>query len=127
MSRDQVEIILKIGAAGGSLTLFGVKSPDDQWKFFTERNETAAYDLLSEEDQAGITPFSRTPYIHSIEEALLSLAEYSWFLLTPMEIHPEFQNKILAEVKHLGGKSAIERWERRLKMMTRSLNNSEIR
>lgn len=118
-SMDRVEIILKVGAAGGSLTLFGVKSPDGQWKFFQECNEIAAYDLLSEEDRAGITPISRTPYMYSIEEALLSLCRYPWFKLFPMEVHPDFLDTILKEVKRLGGHSQVERWERRVNMLHR--------
>ena len=112
---SKAEIILKVGAAGGSLTLFGIKSPDGQWKFFQERNEVVAYDLLSEEDRKGLTPVSRTPYMHSIEKALLSLEQYPWFKLFPMKIHPEFLDTILAEVKRLGGKSEIQRWREHLK------------
>jgi hypothetical protein len=112
--KSKAEIILKVGAAGGSLTLFGIKSPDGQWKFFQERNETAAYDLLSEEDREGLTPVSRTPYMHSIENALLSLEQYPWFKLFPMKVHPEFLDEILEEVKRLGVKSEIQRWREHL-------------
>ena len=115
MSKEKIEVILKVGAAGGSLTIFGVESPDGQWKFFQERNESAAYDLLSEEDRAGITPISRTPYMHSIEEALLSLCRYPWFKLFPMKVHPDFLDTILVEVKRLGGHSEVERWKKRIK------------
>lgn len=116
MSKHRFEIILRVGAAGGDLTLLGAKSPNRQWVFFIERNETTVCDFLPEEDREGLIPVSSTPYLHSIEEALLSLGKYPWFKLAPMKIHSEFYDKILAEVKRLGGKSAVERWEDYLKL-----------
>lgn len=118
MTRKKIEIILKVGAAGGSLTLFGSKSANGKWDFFIERNEAAMCDLMDEEDREGFIPISRTPYVHSVEEGLQELSSYPWFMLHPVEVHPEFQEKILVEVKRLGSKSDIERWERRLKWLS---------
>jgi hypothetical protein len=116
MNKDKIETILKVGAAGGSLTLFGSKYPTGQWKFFTERNETTTHNIMSEEDREGLIPVSRTSHVNSIKEGLLLLKKYPWFRLFPLEVHPEFQKIILAEVKRLGGKSEIDRWKRYLKI-----------
>jgi hypothetical protein len=115
MNRKKSEIILKVGAAGGTLTLFGSKLPDGQWKFFMERNETAALDLLPEEEREGFKPISKTKSLQTIEDGFLALNKYPWFKLLPLEIHPEFFDRILKEVKQLGGPKEVERWERRLK------------
>jgi len=84
-------------------------------------------DFLSEEDREVFITVSRTPYTYSITKALQSLDQYPWFQLVPVEILPEFQNKILSEVKRLGGKSAIERREKRLNMLSRLQINSPMR
>ena len=110
ISEDKGEVILKVGSAGGSLTLFGIESSDGQLKFYAERNEIMAYELLPEDDRAGLIPFYRSPHMYSIEDALQSIVRYDWHRLYPMVVHPDFLEVILAEVERLGGPSQVERW-----------------
>ena len=113
-SNDRKEIILDIGGAGGSITLCGVKSSKGKWKYFKESNESFVFDMLDEEDQESITPVSRTKYVQSIEEALLLLNDYPWVKLCPMEVHPDFLDTILAEVRRVGGQTEVKRWKKLL-------------
>lgn len=50
----QSQVILEVGAEGGSLAIFGEPKPTGGWRFVAERNETAVFEMLSEEDQEGI-------------------------------------------------------------------------
>jgi len=75
-----------------------------------------AYDLLPEDDRAGLTPFYRSPHMHSVEEALRSIERYDWHRLYPMVVHLEFLEVILAEVQRLGGPSQVERWKEEMIM-----------
>jgi len=113
-SKDRKEIILDIGGAGGSITLCGVKSPKGKWKFFKQSDESFIFDLLDEEDQEGVTPVSRTKCAFSIEEALMLLSDYPWVKLCPMEVHPNFLDTILAEVRRIGGQKEVGRWKKLL-------------
>ena len=115
MTKEKIQVILKLGFAGGSYTLFGVKSADNQWKVFIERNIVALLDLMPEDEREGFIPVSRTQYMSSIDKALLSLRADLWYMLVPMEVHPEFRHKISAEVERLGGNKEVKRWEKRLK------------
>lgn len=73
---------------------------------------------MSEEDCDGFITVSQTPHMDSLKEALLSLNKYHWYKLYLVEIHPDFQTEIMAEVKRLASKSAIERWDRRRKWLS---------
>jgi hypothetical protein len=109
------EIVLEVGAEGGSLTLLRAKAKSGEWQFWIERNETAVYDLLSEEDRGEIGKyFAQTGYVHSFQEALQLLDKYPWFRLYPVEVHREYRSFILAEVRKRGGASAESIWQKGL-------------
>ena len=40
------EIILEVGAEGGTLALFGSKNDVGEWEFWTRTDEAAIFDLL---------------------------------------------------------------------------------
>ena len=111
------EIVLKIGSEGGSLTILRERQAgNEEWRFCVERNETALYDLLSEEDRGEFGKYvSKSGFFHSFGEALTLLDRYPWFKLYPVEVHPEFLDSVIAEVGKRGGAAAVARWRQKLK------------
>lgn len=104
------EVIIEVGAEGGSLTIFGKRNAIGDWSFFSEKNEIALADLLTEEDRGGSTAFERSDDVNSFDEALKLLEPYSWFHFNPRKIHPDFLDRVLLEVKKRGGESEFKRW-----------------
>jgi hypothetical protein len=115
------EIVLEIGAEGGSLTILRERIAEQGWQFRVELNETTLYDMLSEEDQRGmrVEDFARTEYAHTFQEALRRIDQYEWFRLYPLEVHPEFLDAVLAEVRKNGGLDEVARWREQLESMAR--------
>jgi hypothetical protein len=112
------DVVLEVGSEGGSLTLLRARTTSKNWRFWIERNETALYDLLSEEDRGEIGEyFAKTGYVDSLQEALSLLDRYPWFDLYPLEIHPEYRNLVLAEVRKRGGGAAELIWKKRLSIV----------
>ena len=109
------EVVLEVGGEGGSLTLVRRRTTDEDWQFRIERDETALYDLLSDEDRSGIEFSSQSEYVRSFEEALNMLDRYPWPKLYPLEVHPEYLDTVLAQVRQRSGKTAESRWRERLK------------
>jgi hypothetical protein len=109
------QIIVDIGAEGGSLTVFGQKNAAGEWKFGEKRDETTLYD--SEEDPDG-TDFKHfyetTGCILTFGEAIARLDRYRWFRLYPLEVHPEFLDAVLLEVRMRGGEVEEARWRETL-------------
>jgi hypothetical protein len=108
------EVVLEVGAEGGSVKLVRERKADGNWQFQIKTDETTLRDVLSEGDQNGIEFSSQTGYVHSFEEALRLLDKYRWFKLYPLEIHPEFLDAVLVQVKMRGGDAAEARWREKL-------------
>jgi hypothetical protein len=106
------EIILKVASEGGSLTLER-ETKDGQWRFHIRTEETALFDMLSEEDRSGI-PFAQAAHADSFEAALSLLDEYPWITLQPIEVQPHFVEAILSAVKKRGGTQAEGRWRKNI-------------
>ena len=113
------EIVLEIGAEGGSLTILRERIAEGGWQFRVKLNETTLYDMLSEEDRRGmrVEDFARTEYAHTFQEALSRVDRYQWFRLCPLDVHPEFLDAVLAEVEKRGGPDEVARWREQLKSM----------
>ena len=109
------EIVLKIGAEGGMVTISRERI-EEAWQFRVKVDETTLYDVLSEEDRAGmgVKDFVRTEYAPTLQEALHRLDKYEWFRLCPLGVHPEFLGAVLAEVEKRGGLDQVARWRKRL-------------
>jgi len=109
------EIILEVGAEGGTLTLFGGKNATNAWEFWTKRDETAVYELLDEEDRASLgSPVHKSEVVIRLSEGLALLDRYPWFRLVPLQVHPEFRDAILLEVRKRGTPADEARWNERL-------------
>jgi hypothetical protein len=100
-----INLILEVGADGGSIMLFGRKSGGG-YLFTVTTNEVA----LLDDDEVYSSP-SR-PWV-PWEEALQQLDTYPWVQLYPLSVHPEFQSAVKAALKERGisGRSkAMKNW-----------------
>ena len=108
--KERGEVILKVGACGGSLTILGERNAMGDWRFLIAKNEVALVDMLLPEDRVGMVAYERSDYLSSLEKALKRLDRYPWFRLHPVEVHPDFLDQVLLEVKKRGGESQVEKW-----------------
>ncbi len=108
--KERGEVILKVGACGGSLTILGERNAMGDWRFLIAKNEVALVDMLLPEDRVGMVAYERSDYLSSLEEALQRLDRYPWFRFVPDEIHPDFLDQVLLEVKKRGGESQVKEW-----------------
>jgi endonuclease III len=95
----QSTAILEVAGEGGCLAVFGEQSEAGDWHFWTSRDETAAYDCLSDDDREGINPLETTGFVNSLHEALKAFDRYPWHCLYPTVIDPRFEDAIYMEVK----------------------------
>jgi hypothetical protein len=108
------DIVLAIGAEGGSLTIRREPSRSDGWCFRVSIDESTMYDMLSEEDREGIVFSRHFDVVRSLDEALRQLDAYPWVRLHPMQIHPDYRDEILRAVFDRGGLHEEARWRARL-------------
>jgi hypothetical protein len=106
--KNQGELIIEIGAEGGSLALYGFRT-DHGW-VFTRKILDQTPELIDEE---WIERKSRC--VDSWEAALGLLDQYPWFSLYPVSIHPEFRQKIWFAVqerlqKNESSEFELQRW-----------------
>jgi len=105
------ELILEVGAAGGSISVWSVKAKGGLRSFLIIKDETTLKEFMTKEDAAGLTFKSETGPLHSFADALTALGSYPWHRLYPLFVHHDFIDPILAEVKKLGGKKEVDRWQ----------------
>jgi hypothetical protein len=115
------EVILDIGAEGGSLTIVGTRAPDG-WRFRLVRDETTLRALFNAEDREGLEFWHQTDWVQSFESALALLDRYPWHRLYPLQVHPDFRQQVWAAVqqrydKERGGdpdrlQRSRDRWRR---------------
>jgi len=122
----QTEIIVTVGCDGGSLTIEGKHYGDTGWQFRGVRNEMALYDDFVEDgkrnDIAGF--FEKTNSFVSLREALKLFDRYPyWVNMYVVEVHPDFVDEVVAEVRSRGGGSAEARWR---KALDRRLRESQF-
>lgn len=90
------EIIVEVGADGGSIALWGRNLQANSWEFWIRTDETSAYDLLDVEDQQQLrSPVSTSTAVTSFSEGIFLLDNYPWIRLTPVRVHPEFRGNLL--------------------------------
>lgn len=98
------EVILVIGAAGGTISLSDLLNSDGTSRFMRENNESFHADLLSEEDREGLCFQSCDSSVGTFSEALNLLKQYSWHQLYPVTVHPEFRQLVFHAVIKLNKK-----------------------
>jgi hypothetical protein len=82
------EVIVEIGAAGGSITLFGIRSQRG-WLYSMSVEERALEEGYEYDSDA----------VDTWEAALVLLDRYPWHLLLPMKVHSEFRQQIWVAVQ----------------------------
>jgi NAD-dependent deacetylase len=104
------ETVVKVGAEGGSITLFR-EGDGEAWKFGMATNESAMYDMLSEEDLVGLGPAAKeSGSVHSFAEALNLLDRYPWYRLLPLDVHPEYLDEVVRAVAERSDPITAARW-----------------
>ena len=116
-------VILKVGAAGGSVTLVGRTGGAGEWQFARITIDQSE-DLLGEADVKAPGPPVIAPleWVDVWEEGLRLLDRYPWARLHPVAVHPEFVERVRVAVEErLAGERqhrSVERergkWERLL-------------
>lgn len=86
------EIILEIGAEGGSFTVVGQRMPDG-WTFAVHLKDSGPV-LVGD----GRVHVQRNA-IDTLDAALTVLDRYPWYALFPLQVHPEFFERIVAAAK----------------------------
>lgn len=81
------EIIVKVGAEGGSVTLFGTKV-HGKWHF-SRRSIDQTPELLD-----GGWVINQAGVVDSFDSAIKLLDQYPWYHLYPESVHPEFRQKV---------------------------------
>ena len=106
------EIVLELGAEGGSLTLFSFKSqPSTNWHFFLACNESALANFLSTEDLDGLSLTGNSNYVQTWDEALELLDNYPWPRLCPVSIHKDYSDQIWIAIKsRTDDELVLQRW-----------------
>lgn len=98
--KGTAEVIVKVGAEGGSLTLYGARTVDG-WRFALEVIDQAPE--LVEEDWI----VHSSSAVDSLEDALALFDEYPWSRLHPLKIHPDFRVAILMAVEERDARMPI--------------------
>jgi hypothetical protein len=107
------EIIVKVGAEGGDLTLYGARSGNG-WLFSLNVFDCTSL-LLDEDDGGGPAIQHRSSPVISWSDAIALLDRYPWAKLHPLAVHPEFRKKVWNEAQrrldHNGDNhGALNRW-----------------
>jgi hypothetical protein len=103
------EIIVEIGAEGGSLTLYG-KRETSGWLFSRRVIDQSA--VMLGDDAIDLT----SSVVNTWPQALDLLGQYRWEGLYPLFVHPEFRQAVYEAVRarlDLAGErtlQALERW-----------------
>jgi hypothetical protein len=112
------EVIVSIAAEGGSITLYGAKDSNSAWRFARSVNDQAPT-FLNEEDGGGPAINHQSTWVTTWPEAIALLDRYPWVMLGAQQVHPEFRERVWAEVtQRLQEKSGPqaergrERWAR---------------
>ena len=92
------EVIARIGAEGGELTLIGQRT-EEAWRFRLETDDCSA-EFLDEDDAAGLpSGVTASPWVNTWADAVALLDRYPWAELYPLAVHPEFHERVWEEVE----------------------------
>ena len=111
---DEQELVLKVGAMGGSISIWLVNAKDGTRSFVVKTDESTLKEFMDEEDANGLSFKSETGSLHSFADALIVLGRDPWHLLYPMFVHQDFMDPVLTAVLNLGGEKESNRWRRKL-------------
>jgi hypothetical protein len=89
---NESEVIIELGAEGGSIALSGFRT-ERGWSFRREVTDWTP-ELIDEERIQ-----KRSATVETWEAALELLDQYPWPKLSPISIHPDFRKKIWVAVQ----------------------------
>ncbi|HYU46197.1 MAG TPA: hypothetical protein VEK84_08480 [Terriglobales bacterium] len=89
---NKSEVILELGAEGGSLTLFGTRS-EHSWVYRTYTIDQTPT-LVDEQESR-----HWSDWVDSWEGALALLDKYPWTKLVPLAVHAEFRQQVWGAVQ----------------------------
>lgn len=97
---ENSEVILEVGAEGGSITLYGLRKNNCWFFSLNALDQSSTY--IDES-----TSEHNTEIVKSWHEALELLDQYPWHQLHPLEVHREFRGKVYdAAVERLKSSSS---------------------
>lgn len=99
------EVIVEVGAEGGSVTLYGIRSRGE-WVFSRH-----TIDQFAEAVDKPLKPMD-SHTTTSWSEALALLDSYPWHRLFPLQVHPEFRGVVFDAVKVRYGDAEDSVWNR---------------
>lgn len=103
------EIVLQVGAEGGSLTLVRYHVSGEKWQFAIIRDESTLADFLEEKDKVDL--FETLDSIATFEDAIALLNKYPWPNLCPLVVHPEYANRVLEIIERSCNPWAKAEWK----------------
>lgn len=92
---DKPEIIVEVGAEGGTLTLVGQRTAR-KWSFSMLRDESTLKEF--DEDLCDDELIGHSKTVVGFAAALGLLDQYPWAKLYPLRVHPEFRTLVFYEV-----------------------------
>lgn len=100
---ERWQLILKVGAEGGCICLYGQKDKNGEWQFLRETDERMLTDMLSGDDRKGLSFYSKTGLVTGWHNALEILSRYPWPCLCPLYVHQEFRDAVFMALKDYSG------------------------
>jgi len=110
---EEQKLILKVGAAGGSLSGWSVNTKDGTPSFVVKTDESTLKEFMDDVDTNGLSFKSKIGSLHSFTDALIVLERYPWHLFSPLFVHQDFIDPVLKAVVNLGGEKEVTRWRRK--------------
>lgn len=122
--RQGDEVVLRIGAEGGSISIVRRFTSAGRWEYLASTDESTLWDMLEASEGDGGPAQGRTHDegpehddargVSTFDEAVRSIGRYPWPLLTPLEIHPDYRDGVLAAAHWHPASTpdALDRWMR---------------
>lgn len=107
------QLLLKLGAEGGSLELRRYQGPGGQGRFVVALSEMD-YGLPGFEASEQVTDCGA-----QLQDALDWMERYRWWRLRPLSLAPGAEDEVLAQVEAKGGPRALAEWLACLKYRSR--------
>jgi hypothetical protein len=117
--------VLKVGATGGSLSVWALNAKDGTRSFAVKIDEATLDEIMDYEDSNGICFESETGILHSFNDALNALRHNPWHLFAPLFVHQDFIDPVLTAVMNLGGEKEVIRWRCELARKIRNKKGSQ--
>jgi hypothetical protein len=114
--RDDQELVLRVGAAGGSLSVWSVSAKDGTRSFLVKQKESTLMALTDKADAAGLKFKSETGLLSSFDDALNVLDRLPWHRLYPLFVHQDFIDPVLTAVAKRGSEDLAREWRFRLEI-----------